>query len=96
MGNECISHNVALFFNVAEIGKTYSGRPLRGRIFLPYFNKIWIFFTHFYESPQYKNFTAIRPAGAALINADVRTDGHDEGNRGFLRLWNAPKNELKH
>jgi len=42
MGNERITHNVALFwgvggiFNVADISKTYSARPL------PDF-KIWIF-----------------------------------------------------
>jgi hypothetical protein len=35
----------------------------------------------------------IRPVGAAMTDADIRTDGlgeaegnHDEGNRGFLRL----------
>lgn len=68
----------------------HSSRPLRGLIFLQYFNKNWIFLTRFYKGPHYKNFTAIHPVGAALINADILTDERDEGNS-FLRLYESAK-----
>jgi hypothetical protein len=71
-------------FHVASNNKTYLDLHVKYPVFLPDFNQVRIFSTHFHKSPQYQlhgnPFIAIR------ADACGHTDGHSEGNRHFLRL----------
>jgi hypothetical protein len=70
------------------------GVHVKCRLFLSYFNETWIFCTYFSKNSQISNFMKVRPVGAALFQADGRTDGQrdDEAKGRFAMFANAPTN----
>jgi hypothetical protein len=56
------------------LSQTYIGPHIKYLLFLPYFNKIYIFLNRFFKNPQTSNFMGICPMGAKLLHADRWTD----------------------
>jgi hypothetical protein len=67
-------------FNVASYNKTYSGLQVKSPISLPDFKQIWIFWTDFHVSPQYK--CSRKSVECELLWSmwrEVQTDGRRDG-----------------
>jgi hypothetical protein len=81
---------------VAGNNKTFLRLRVKCPLYLSDCYQIWSFSTDFRKIPRIK-FTDILLVGAALMHLEGQTDGHDEDNRRFSRLYErAYKSATKH